>query len=93
MFHGKAGCLPIPELHNVTLHYFTLRGRAEAIRLIMEDTGIAYEQNLFTGATWPDSKKAGIESGIFPFGQGSYKIQHVAVLLLFFFFWGGGFPF
>ncbi|KAJ8040549.1 Glutathione S-transferase P [Holothuria leucospilota] len=69
LFHGKAGCVPVPAIANVTVHYFDIRGRAEAIRLILEDTGISYNQELFTGETWPGAKKKGIESGIYTFGQ------------------------
>jgi len=37
----------------VTLHYFNLRGRAEAIRVLLEVTGTSYKEAL---PKWPDHK-------------------------------------
>eukprot|EP00696_Hemimastix_kukwesjijk_P017390 gnl/Hemi2/6058_TR2095_c0_g1_i1.p1 gnl/Hemi2/6058_TR2095_c0_g1~~gnl/Hemi2/6058_TR2095_c0_g1_i1.p1 ORF type:complete len:205 (-),score=84.92 gnl/Hemi2/6058_TR2095_c0_g1_i1:104-718(-) len=37
----------------IKLHYFPIRGRAEAVRLLMEDAGIRYENNV---PAWPEFK-------------------------------------
>ncbi|XP_022087367.1 glutathione S-transferase P-like [Acanthaster planci] len=66
---GKKGCSPVADLDFVTLHYFAGRGRGEAIRLMLEEAGIPYNQTDFTMETWPQAKKAGIKSGIYTFGQ------------------------
>jgi glutathione S-transferase len=60
---------------HIILRYFRSRGRAESIRLILEYLQVPYEEIRYTStadgpdATWPAAKKAGIESGLFPFGQ------------------------
>ncbi|XP_038049580.1 glutathione S-transferase P-like [Patiria miniata] len=66
---GKKGCSPVADLDFVTLHYFAGRGRGEAIRMMLEEAGIPYNETLFTKETWPKAKKEGIESGLFTFGQ------------------------
>lgn len=70
IIHGKRGCSPIVSIGHVTLHYFGTRGRAEGIRLIMEDFEIPYAETNFTSADWPVIKEKGIETGLFTFGQG-----------------------
>jgi hypothetical protein len=68
---GEQGCAPIRyDIGNVTLHYFASRGRAEAIRLIMEETNTPYVETGFTKETWPAAKEEGLKSGLFPFGLG-----------------------
>lgn len=36
----------------------------------MEEGDIPYEETKFTKATWPAAKEKGLESGLYPFGQG-----------------------
>jgi hypothetical protein len=36
------------------LTYFDIRGRAEPIRLILEDNEVTFEDNLITLAEWPE---------------------------------------
>ncbi|XP_068675336.1 glutathione S-transferase 2-like [Montipora foliosa] len=69
IIHGKRGCSPIVSIGHVTLHYFGLRGRAEGIRLMMEDFEIPYAETNYSHDTWPEIKKKGIETGLFTFGQ------------------------
>eukprot|EP00756_Hemistasia_phaeocysticola_P048758 Hpha_TRINITY_DN2315_c0_g1::TRINITY_DN2315_c0_g1_i1::g.347::m.347/K00799/GST, gst; glutathione S-transferase len=52
-----------------TLHYFDLRGLAQAPRLLLADAGVTFDEVRHTGDTWPAAKKEGTESGLFPFGQ------------------------
>ena len=70
IIHGKRGCSPIFGIGHVTLHYFGLRGRAEGIRLMLEDFEIPYVETNYTKESWPEIKKKGIETGLFTFGQG-----------------------
>ena len=70
IIHGKRGCSPIVSIGHVTLHYFGSRGRAEGIRLMMEDFEIPYAETNFSRAEWPAIKERGIETGLFTFGQG-----------------------
>lgn len=68
---GERGCAPLrDELGNVTLHYFASRGRAESIRLLLEETETRYVETGFTGETWPAAKDKGLKSGLYPFGLG-----------------------
>ena len=66
----KSGCNPLPSVGNVSLHYFAIRGRAESIRMLMEDAGIPYTENRFTKETWPEGKRLGMDIGLYTFGQG-----------------------
>ena len=70
IIHGKRGCSPVTSIGQVTLHYFGFRGRAEGIRLMMEDLEIQYAETNYSRADWPEIKKKGIETGLFTFGQG-----------------------
>lgn len=74
IIHGKRGCSPIFGIGHVTLHYFGLRGRAEGIRLMLEDFEIPYVETNFTKESWPEIKKKGIETGLFTFGQGKAQV-------------------
>ncbi|ELT87050.1 hypothetical protein CAPTEDRAFT_221061 [Capitella teleta] len=69
IIHGKSGCCPVPDVGNVTLHYFTLRERAEAIRFLLEDSQIPYKEINFNDESWPAQKAWGLESGLYTFGQ------------------------
>lgn len=69
IFHWKAGCNPSFSVGNVTLHYFSGRGRAEAIRLLLEDQHVPYTETRYTKENWPEAKKAGIEAGVYTYGQ------------------------
>ena len=68
---GKAGCAPVGDVEFVTIHYFAVRGRAQPIRLLLEEAGIPYNQTNFTKDTWPATKAEGIKSGIYTYGQGN----------------------
>jgi len=57
------------EEETIILRYFQARGRAEIIRLTMEACGLSYHQELHSSEEWPEIKKNGYESGLFPFGQ------------------------
>ncbi|EDO48102.1 predicted protein [Nematostella vectensis] len=67
--HGKHGCAPITDIGQVTLHYFGSRGKAEGIRLMMEDNGVLYAETNYTKEDWPTVKQKGIQTGLFTFGQ------------------------
>jgi glutathione S-transferase len=55
---------PEPSDHSLpTLTYFDVRGRAEVIRLILEDVGQPYRERRIQLAEWPALKPT------FPFGQ------------------------
>ena len=56
-------------IEKAKLHYFDVRGLGQAPRLMLSDLGIEFREERHTKATWPEKKQAGIESGIFPFGQ------------------------
>ncbi|XP_071510088.1 glutathione S-transferase P-like [Diadema antillarum] len=66
---GKAGCAPVADVGFVTIHYFAGRGRAEAIRFLLEQAGVPYNQTDFTRETWPEAKRLGIERGLYTYGQ------------------------
>lgn len=70
IIHGKRGCSPIVSIGQVTLHYFGFRGRAEGIRLMLEDFEIPYAETNYSANDWPRIKEKGIETGMFTFGQG-----------------------
>ncbi|KAI0222734.1 Glutathione S-transferase P 1 [Lamellibrachia satsuma] len=88
VIHGKPGCLPTPSIGNVTLHYFSVRGKAEPIRMMMVEAGIPYIEKNFNKATWMSNKEAGIKSGLYTYGQvpaietttGLKMVQTVAIL-------------
>jgi len=50
----------------VEVHYFPSRGRAEAIRLMLEFAGVDYEDKFYARDEWASVHK---KSGKFPFGQ------------------------
>ncbi|GJQ13854.1 hypothetical protein GpartN1_g5645.t1 [Galdieria partita] len=51
------------------LTYFPIRGRAEHIRLLLEDCKIPYQQNLIANEDWKQLKARGPETGEIPFAQ------------------------
>jgi glutathione S-transferase len=54
----------------LTLRYFDIRGKAEAIRMLLEQSGLTFEEVRFTGAEWRNSiKKEYLEKKITKFGQ------------------------
>jgi len=67
--HWKVGCNPLPSIGNVSLHYFAARGRAEAIRMILEDHNIPYTETRYTKETWLEVKQIGINDRVYTFGQ------------------------
>ena len=73
ILHGKLGCAPVQDVGHVTLHYFGVRGRAEGIRLMLQDNGIPYAETNYTKENWPLAKQKGIETGLFTFGQGKVE--------------------
>ena len=75
LIQGKGGCVPVSKVGDVTLHYFGIRGRAEGIRLMMEDNGIQYQDTNYSKVDWPAIKQKGIETGLFTFGQGKASIS------------------
>lgn len=85
---GKAGCVPADDLGFVTIHYFDIRGRAEAVRLLLEQANVPYNQTDFTRETWPEAKKAGMQAGLYTYGQvpamvassGMRMVQQQAIL-------------
>jgi glutathione S-transferase len=69
------------------LRYFQARGRAEPIRLTLEELGIQYEDVRFSSEDWPQQKAEGIANGIYPFGQlpsvsigNKHLVQSLAIL-------------
>jgi hypothetical protein len=77
-----------------TLHYFNIRGKAEPIRLLMEDQGFPYSDvRIERDDWWSTQKKVYHEQGVSPFGQlpvasyGSMKLAQRFVLH--FFDWDG----
>ena len=60
-----------------TLHYFASRGKAETIRLLLNDLQLDYREIRYMRPPavgpgmmdWEEEKPEGIESGLFPFGQ------------------------
>ena len=67
---GSYGCIPAPNIEELTLHYFEARGRAESIRMILQDNNVPYSEVNFSRDEWMEVKKKGIETGTFTFGQG-----------------------
>lgn len=67
---GSYGCVPAANIEELTLQYFKTRGRAESIRMILQDNNIPYSEVNFNKDEWLEIKKAGIKTGIFTFGQG-----------------------
>eukprot|EP01060_Flectonema_neradi_P026274 TRINITY_DN3516_c0_g1_i1.p1 TRINITY_DN3516_c0_g1~~TRINITY_DN3516_c0_g1_i1.p1 ORF type:complete len:255 (+),score=66.51 TRINITY_DN3516_c0_g1_i1:54-818(+) len=51
------------------LTYFDVRGLAQSARLLLSHLKIDTEEVRHTKDTWADAKKAGVESGLFSFGQ------------------------
>lgn len=53
-----------------TLTYFPIQGRAEHVRLLLEDNKIPYNSQIVQfGDEWKSFKAKGLESGELPFGQ------------------------
>eukprot|EP00871_Galdieria_phlegrea_P004679 jgi/Galph1/5211/GphlegSOOS_G3861.1 len=52
-----------------TLTYFPIRGRAEHIRLFLEDLKIPYQSKIISFEEWSNYKTEGTNSGELPFGQ------------------------
>lgn len=69
LLHWKSGCNPVHSLGNVTLHYFDSRGRAEPIRLLMEDHLVPYDETKFTDETWSTAMPRGVIMGVYTFGR------------------------
>jgi len=44
--------------NGVVLHYFPVRGRAEALRIMLKTAGIPYVDKLYTPEEWSEAKKA-----------------------------------
>ena len=79
---GSYGCIPAPRIEELTLQYFNIRGRAESIRMILQDNNVPYsEVNFDLGEEWEEIKKKGIEAGTFTFGQGSNKFVLLVTLI------------
>ncbi|KAK8792927.1 hypothetical protein WA158_005091 [Blastocystis sp. Blastoise] len=53
----------------ITLKYFNIKGRGDAIRLALELSGAEYTDERFGFDKWPAIKAAGIADGSIPFGQ------------------------
>jgi len=53
----------------IVLRYFETQGRAEIVRLVLEELHLKYEQVLYNSDTWPAAKKELTENGVLPFGQ------------------------
>eukprot|EP00966_Prymnesium_polylepis_P237882 5501308-Prymnesium_polylepis.1 len=56
------------------LHYFDIRGRAEAIRMALADNGVEWEDAAFSGEDWGKERTDGIKAnwtteGRIAFGQ------------------------
>eukprot|EP01061_Rhynchopus_euleeides_P039555 TRINITY_DN6786_c0_g1_i1.p2 TRINITY_DN6786_c0_g1~~TRINITY_DN6786_c0_g1_i1.p2 ORF type:complete len:260 (+),score=111.83 TRINITY_DN6786_c0_g1_i1:54-833(+) len=64
-----AVCCAVPEGHHAHLHYFDVRGLGQAARLMMSDIGLTFTEERYTKDTWASAKEAGLQSGLFPFGQ------------------------
>ena len=60
---------PRPELKSAVLRYFAGRGRAEAIRMLLEETQTPFSEVRYTKDTWAKAKEEGLANGTFPFGQ------------------------
>ena len=76
---GSYGCIPALNIEELTLQYFKTRGRAESIRMILQDNNIPYSEVNFSGDEWMEIKKIGIETGTFTFGQGKKFIIDCSV--------------
>ncbi|XP_013381282.1 glutathione S-transferase [Lingula anatina] len=72
LYYGKTGCMPLPDLSNVTLHYFPVRGRGEAIRLLLTEAQISYTEYNFKDVQWSKAKQKGVKNGQYLFGQVPY---------------------
>ena len=68
-------------LGNVSLHYFSGRGKGESIRLLMEDNHIPYIETKYTTETWKASKLLGFEDGLYVFGESMLQIFSISRLL------------
>ncbi|XP_028404419.1 glutathione S-transferase P-like [Dendronephthya gigantea] len=66
---GSYGCVSAPNIEELTLQYFKTRGRAESIRMILQDNNIPYSEVNFNKDEWVEIKKAGIKNGVLTFGQ------------------------
>ena len=58
----------------MTLHYFDIRGRGEAIRLALHDQGVVFDERAITNDEWARERTDGlkqkmIDAGRLPFGQ------------------------
>ena len=58
----------------MTLHYFDIRGRGEAIRLALHDQGVVFDERPITNDEWARDRTDGlkqrmIDAGRLPFGQ------------------------
>ena len=67
---GSYGCISAPKIEELALQYFNIRGRAESIRMILQDNEVPYSEVIFGEDEWVEIKKKGIETGTFTFGQG-----------------------
>ena len=75
-----------------TLHYFNIRGRAEAIRMAMHDQGIEFKDHSFSSDEWGKEQSDGLKAkwnaeGKLAFGQvpmlevdGMHIVQSHAIL-------------
>ena len=64
------------------LHYFDVYGRGEAIRMVLNHKGVAFEDNRITFDQWP-ALKAGMPGGVVPaleLDDGTRYGQSVAIL-------------
>ena len=80
---GSYGCISAPKIQELALQYFNIRGRAESIRMILQDNEVPYSEVNFGEDEWVEIKKKGIETGIFTFGQGfiTYYLLKVFTLI------------
>ncbi len=61
----------------VILPFFTIdRGRAEAMRMLLEVASVPYSEMAFTSDTWPAHKVKGTQSGLYTFSQGMSAFKH-----------------
>ena len=58
-----------PAEARAVLHYFDVRGLAQAPRLMLKDLGLPFTEVRHTRETWAAAKEEGIASGLLPFGQ------------------------
>jgi len=70
---------------NITLRYFNTRGRAEPIRLLLEQAGADYKEIRVQGEQWPELKKSW--SDLLTYGQlphlsdGSFHISQSSAII------------